>query len=372
MNAINLADGLDGLAAGLALFTVLLLTVVGLQNGNTAAVFLSATVAAATFGFLLHNFNPASIYLGDSGSMLLGFWVAALGICCSRKTTAAVSLLIPMIALGVPILDTSLAIVRRWVRRLPISAGDRQHIHHILLRLGLSHRNAVLVVYAVCVILASIALITTYADDRAVVVLLVVLLAVAITFAAVFGDVSPSHVLRRIAEDLRNRTHSDEARIAVNQAVTRLQAPCDDQLLWTICSDCFPALRLHHVQLTLGPDSPNSPSASFQWRAPSHTGEPQHACALLPNTWATNLQVRQGDRVIGEFIALQHLGNGSPLPETAELLCRLRDAIQANRDTLCTGSGSVHSTTATVAWSCDKAKSIPQAGPEHSQPSSGS
>lgn len=331
MNAINLADGLDGLAAGLALFTVLLLTVVGLQNGHTAAVFLAATVAAAIFGFLLHNFNPAAIYLGDSGSMLLGFWVAALGICCSRKTTAAISLLIPMIALGLPILDTSLAILRRWVRRLPISAGDRQHIHHILLRLGLSHRNAVLVIYAVCVVLGTIALITTYADDRAVVVLLVALLAVAVTFASVFGDVSPSQVLRRIADDLRNRSHSDEARIAVNQAVIRLQTPCEGTLLWAICGECFPALGLDHVQLILGPGPPEAPAALLQWQADSQTAEPAHACALLPDTWAMHFQIRHDNRLIGELIALQHLGTQSPLPEISELLYRLRDAIQANQ-----------------------------------------
>ena len=159
-------------AAGLALFTALLLTVVGLQNGHTAAVFLSATIAARHLRLPGTQLQPR-IHLPSATPapcFSASGWPPSASAAPARRQPP-VSLLIPMIALGVPILDTSLAILRRWVRRLPISAGDRQHIHHILLRLGLSHRNAVLVVYAACVDPGQPSrLITTYADDRAVVV----------------------------------------------------------------------------------------------------------------------------------------------------------------------------------------------------------
>ena len=334
MNAINLADGLDGLAAGLAFFATLSLAVVGVLNGHSGPVFFAAIISAAVFGFLIHNFHPASIYLGDSGSMLLGFWLAALGICCSRKSTAAVSLLVPMIALGLPILDTATAILRRWIRRLPISAGDRQHIHHTLLRLGYSHRNAVLVAYGICIVLGILAFVSALASDGAIALLVISLVIVAFTFARIFCGVRPDLVLKRLAEDQRNRALTDEARIAVNQAVSRLETARDLQIIWDICTECLSHIGTDHASLTiLTPDAP-SPSRTLKWAADSQAGEAPHPNDLIPDSWTARLQLRDGDRVLGEFVVLRHAVAGHmPLPGTAPLLAKLRDALaQSTRE----------------------------------------
>lgn len=158
MNAVNLIDGLDGLAGGIAFVACVSNFVVGWLNDAVLVVFLSAALAGAVLGFLIYNFNPASIFMGDTGSLFLGFILAATSLLGSSvKSSTTVALLVPILALGVPIMDTLFAMVRRWLERRPLFAPDRGHIHHRLLDLGLTHRRAVIVLYAVSSVLAAAA-----------------------------------------------------------------------------------------------------------------------------------------------------------------------------------------------------------------------
>lgn len=151
-NAINLIDGLDGLAAGVVMFAVLTMCAVSLVTGQVVAGLVTGALAGALVGFLFHNFHPATIFMGDTGSLFIGFVVAATGLMTSSKSSTAVALLIPIVALGLPILDTTLATFRRLLRgRSPFDA-DQEHIHHKLLALGLSHRSTVLVLWGFCII----------------------------------------------------------------------------------------------------------------------------------------------------------------------------------------------------------------------------
>jgi UDP-GlcNAc:undecaprenyl-phosphate/decaprenyl-phosphate GlcNAc-1-phosphate transferase len=154
-NAINLIDGLDGLAAGITLFATLTNLAIAHVNGYHTVVLLSAGLGGSLLGFLRYNFNPATIFLGDSGSMFLGFTLAATSLAGGMtKSSTAVALLAPIIALGVPILDTLLAMIRRTLARQSIFVADRGHIHHRLLDLGLTHRRVVLVLYLFSILLA--------------------------------------------------------------------------------------------------------------------------------------------------------------------------------------------------------------------------
>lgn len=158
-NAINLIDGLDGLAAGITLFATVCNAAIALFNGADVVVLLSAALGGSLLGFLRYNFNPATIFLGDSGSMFLGFTLAATSLAGGMtKSSTAVALLAPIIALGIPIVDTMLALVRRALARQSIFAADRGHIHHRLLDLGFTHRRVVLVLYLFSVLLAISAL----------------------------------------------------------------------------------------------------------------------------------------------------------------------------------------------------------------------
>ena len=154
INAVNLIDGLDGLAAGVVFFAAVTNFVVAWLMGTTLVALVMATLAGAVLGFLFFNFNPARIFMGDSGSYFLGFILAACSIAGPlQKASAAVSIAVPLVALGVPIIDTLLAIVRRFLEKRPLFSPDRGHIHHRLLDMGITHRRAVLIIYGVTVLL---------------------------------------------------------------------------------------------------------------------------------------------------------------------------------------------------------------------------
>ena len=152
-NAFNLIDGLDGLAAGAALFALTTMFVVASSNGLIGAATVTIILAGATVGFLCFNFYPASIFLGDSGSLFLGFMLAGIGLLGSQKSPTVIAVAIPIVSLGLPVLDTALAVARRFLRGQPIFAADRAHIHHRLLSLGHSPRNVALLLYGACALL---------------------------------------------------------------------------------------------------------------------------------------------------------------------------------------------------------------------------
>ncbi|MCC7071727.1 MAG: undecaprenyl/decaprenyl-phosphate alpha-N-acetylglucosaminyl 1-phosphate transferase [Deltaproteobacteria bacterium] len=150
VNAVNLIDGLDGLASGIALAATLVLLAVAFAGDQVLLVLLMAALAGALVGFLIFNFNPARIFLGDSGSLFLGFVLAVGSLWTHQKASTAVTvLLIPLFALAVPLIDTTLCIVRRVARNQNPFSPDREHLHHRLMALGHSHRSAVLTLWGV-------------------------------------------------------------------------------------------------------------------------------------------------------------------------------------------------------------------------------
>ena len=168
INAMNLIDGLDGLAGGVALFALGATFVVAFVRGDVMMVLLTAALAGGVLGFLFYNWNPASIFMGDTGSMFLGYVLAVGSILTRQKSSTAVALLVPIVALGLPIADTLLAIGRRALRGRSIFSADRDHIHHRLLDLGLSARQAVLVLWGFSAVLGGSALVLSFANSALV------------------------------------------------------------------------------------------------------------------------------------------------------------------------------------------------------------
>ena len=181
INAINLIDGLDGLAGGVTAIAAVTIAAVAWKQGvilrdaamqNVAAVAL--ILAAAILGFLRYNFYPAKIFLGDTGSMLLGYCLAVLSVISATKSAAAIPVFIPIVILGIPLLDTFFAIVRRCYQNRHIFKPDKEHVHHKLLDLGLSHRQTVLVIYAVSIFMGTSAyFLNLVSTDRALLILAV-------------------------------------------------------------------------------------------------------------------------------------------------------------------------------------------------------
>jgi UDP-GlcNAc:undecaprenyl-phosphate GlcNAc-1-phosphate transferase len=166
MNMVNFLDGMDGLAAGICAIAGSTFAIIGLSLGAPEAALLSAIVAGACFGFLHHNFYPARIFMGDSGALLLGFLLATLAIEGLVKTAALATLVLPLLVLAIPIVDTSFVFAKRLKYRQPLYEADRTHLHHRFMNIGFSQQRAVVYMYAWCGILAAAALATRFLPPR--------------------------------------------------------------------------------------------------------------------------------------------------------------------------------------------------------------
>ena len=167
MNMVNFLDGLDGLAAGVCAISGATFTVIELSLGRVGAAVLAAIVCGACIGFLHHNFYPARIFMGDSGAMLLGFTLAAISVQGLVKTAALATLVLPLLVLAVPVLDTSFVVAKRLRAGQPIYTADARHLHHRFMRIGYSQRRAVAHLWAWCITLALAALATRFAPPHA-------------------------------------------------------------------------------------------------------------------------------------------------------------------------------------------------------------
>jgi UDP-GlcNAc:undecaprenyl-phosphate GlcNAc-1-phosphate transferase len=165
-NAFNLIDGVDGLAAGVGLFATLTMFVAALTQNNAPLALATAPLAGALLGFLRYNFNPASIFLGDCGSLTIGFLLGCYGIIWSQKSATMLGMTAPLMALAIPLLDTCIAIGRRFLRHQPIFGADRNHIHHQLLDRGMSPRRVALILYGVGGIAAVFSLMQSMYHNR--------------------------------------------------------------------------------------------------------------------------------------------------------------------------------------------------------------
>lgn len=151
-NAVNLSDGLDGLAAGISAIACGVIAIFALNSGNIVmAVFMFAMLGSLT-GFLFFNFNPAKIFMGDCGSIFLGFTIASSSVLILTETPTFIGMALPVLALGIPIFDTLFSILRRFLERRSIFAADRRHFHHRLIDLGFKHHQAVIIIYTITLV----------------------------------------------------------------------------------------------------------------------------------------------------------------------------------------------------------------------------
>jgi len=161
-NAINLLDGLDGLLAGVSGISAAFLCVVSIMKGQMLVAMMLAALSGSALGFLRYNFNPARMFMGDTGSLFLGVMFASLSIMGALKLPTTVAFLIPVLIMGLPVLDTTMAIIRRAARKRPIFAPDKEHLHHQLLGLGLSQRQVVAVIWMFSGLLGLVGVILAY------------------------------------------------------------------------------------------------------------------------------------------------------------------------------------------------------------------
>ncbi len=291
VNAINLVDGLDGLAGGIAFVSVLTTFVAAVIHGELLMALTTAALAGAILGFLLYNFNPASIFMGDTGSMFLGFVLAASAIESHRKSETAVAIIVPVIALGLPITDTLLAIVRRALRGSPLFRGDREHIHHRLLALGLSHRRAVLVLYGASVALGLVALASASASGLETALLL---FALALGAGLLLRHLGYMRFERTGKKVLELRRRNLELRRGVREIGARLRQAAEVRHVWEWVKAAAPVLGAACVSLRFVEQRNSDPRVShfaegFERAGPQLFKTRHHLLGERPDTGVLEL-----------------------------------------------------------------------------------
>lgn len=204
-NIINLIDGFDGLAGGIGVFLSVTLGVVAFSSEQVPVACLSFGMAGALLAFLVYNFPPAKIFLGDGGAYLIGFSIASISLQSSNKGSVAAALIVTIVALGLPILDTALALLRRAIQGFPIFRADRGHLHHRLEMLGFSKRRIVLSLYAVCVILSLVGLSILWSQGQSLPIVAGMLFLLALYAARFLGYFRNWWELRRLMHRMLNR-----------------------------------------------------------------------------------------------------------------------------------------------------------------------
>jgi UDP-GlcNAc:undecaprenyl-phosphate/decaprenyl-phosphate GlcNAc-1-phosphate transferase len=268
-NAFNLIDGLDGLAAGSALFSTMVFFIVSLVTHSWLGSLMSVTLAGAILGFLRFNFNPATIFLGDSGSLFIGFMLSALALAGAQKAPTFVAVAIPVVSFGLPILETSLSIMRRLISGRPIFTADREHIHHKLLQMGFSHRQVVIVLYAVSAMFAMLSLFLLWPTGSTLGLVLAVVgtgiwLGVQHLNYLEFGE------LRRVAQRTIDQRQIVINNLSVRRAVEELKIACDfnqvrSVLVAAFDTNDFDAFELHLQSLLGDHEEPGEGSRHFHW-----------------------------------------------------------------------------------------------------------
>jgi UDP-GlcNAc:undecaprenyl-phosphate GlcNAc-1-phosphate transferase len=208
-NAVNLIDGLDGLAAGISAVVCAVIAIFAFDIGQPLLVMLMLALLGSLSGFLFYNFNPARIFMGDCGSMFLGFIMASASVLCATKSRTIIALALPTLALGLPIFDTIFSMLRRYLKRRGIMSPDRGHLHHILLDMGLNHRQVVIIMYALTAMAAGMGMFMMLTRDAGTVAIFFSVFLFLVLVFRVAGAIRLSDMLAGLRE---KKTISRDAR----------------------------------------------------------------------------------------------------------------------------------------------------------------
>lgn len=287
-NAFNLIDGLDGLAAGSGLFSTLVFFVVALVDHSWFGALMSVALAGSILGFLRFNFNPATIFLGDSGSLFIGFVLSALALAGAQKAPTLVAVAIPVVSFGLPILETLLSILRRLISGRPIFTADREHIHHKLLQMGFSHRQVVMVLYAVSALFALLSLFLLWPTGSTLGLVLAVVgtgiwLGVQHLNYLEFGE------LRRVAQRTIEQRQIVINNLSIRRAVEEFRVAADLLQVRGILISAFEHNDFDAFELQLAPSLTvplSEPAKPFHW-----TKLPQLSALSSPPAWRITLDL---------------------------------------------------------------------------------
>jgi len=316
-NAFNLIDGLDGLAAGVGLFSTTTLFIACLINEQWETAIIACALGGALLGFLRYNFNPASVFLGDSGSLFVGFALAAVAVRGSMKSSAVIAVAAPLMALAVPILDASIAVVRRLVRGDHLFRADGDHIHHRLLRMGFTPRGVVAVMYGVAALFGALSLLTM--TSRGQLVGLVVIASSVVTWIGVqqLGYAEFAEIQRTLRQGFGNERRAMGNNVYLASLTQRFAEAGDLDRLRLVLGEAMVRLEFQRFEVAFESAAPAAVSAAF----PAWEADAPNLLAEPSSTWRIPL----GGEVPIATLMMARLLNKQAQFEPAYLLHALRN-----------------------------------------------
>jgi len=301
-NAVNLSDGLDGLAAGVGAIACGTIAIFAIHSGEVVmAVFMLALLGSLS-GFLVFNFNPAKVFMGDCGSLFLGFTIAVSSVLCVAKSAALVGLALPALALGIPIFDTLFSMLRRFLERRSLFAPDRSHFHHRLLDLGLRHRHAVIAVYLATLLAAGLGLFMMVSQDaKSLIIFGGVLLLIVLLFRIV-GAVRLHETIVGLQDKYAYSCHQREERRTFEYLQLQFRQVRDAAQWWQAV--CEAAQRMDFAWVSLKTTYADSRTEEELWRAPSTNSD-------LSRLIIMTIPLPNGDPTISRQCEIAICANGS-------------------------------------------------------------
>jgi UDP-GlcNAc:undecaprenyl-phosphate GlcNAc-1-phosphate transferase len=277
-NAFNLIDGLDGLAAGSALFSTVVVFVVAIFNGSLLVSLLTLALAGSILGFLRFNFNPATIFLGDCGSLFIGFMLSALALAGAQKAPTVIAVAIPIVSFGLPILETTLSVIRRLISGRPLFTADREHIHHKMLQHGMSPRKVVVILYAVSAVFAMLSLFLLWPSGSTLGLVLMVI-GTGIWFGVQHLGYLEFWEIRRVAQRTIEQRGIFVNNLAIRRATEELKGSRDYAHVCHILKSTFSNNDFDGFELSVMAGDPSSTSDDwvlkkegenrrFEWKKP--------------------------------------------------------------------------------------------------------
>ncbi len=310
INALNLIDGIDGLASSVGTVLCLAVAAITALQGNVAATLIALAMAGSLLGFLRYNFAPASIFLGDAGSMLIGLVIGSIAIHSSLKTAASAVLVIPLSLWAIPMLDSAAAILRRMLTGRSLFAADRGHLHHSLLVRGWSVRQAVLFIGLICLTTCAAAFLSYQFNNELIALATVLCVIIFLIVTKTFGHIEFALIKDRFHGAIASRDSSEAGGRASS---IQLQGTHDWNHLWTAIHERAPDFGLVRIQLTI-----NIPSLHEvfygKWDCPSDQKPAQDA------TWRVVLPLTVEESTVGRIEVLGAAEENHTVPQVIELV----------------------------------------------------
>jgi len=315
-NALNLIDGVDGLATSVGIVLCLAVSIMALMTGHVTDAVLAMAVAGSLAGFLVYNVSPASIFLGDAGSMFIGLILGALAIRCSLKGPATIALAAPVALLAIPIMDVSVAIVRRKLMGRSIFSADRGHLHHRLLHHGFGKRTTVLLIGLLCGVTAVGALLSEYTQNDVMAISAVVVVAAVLGLTRLFGHQEFVLLVRRVKHvvvsllPLRGR-----GQLRPGESHDRLEGSGQWDELWGTLIEFAERFDLSAVQLIV-----HVPAMREAYRANwQRTASPDET-----KLWHSDIPLIAGNLAVGRLRVTGSNGHGSACVWMSDLIAGLK------------------------------------------------